>query len=122
MSLGARLSESARLSFVARLTDATSELDKQFGLLGAPDFFDDPNATLDSKERQFSFRLNLDQEDSRLSQQFGFYVSDYERTDIDKLDPIRASDSTDATFEGSKVKFDWQGNFKVSRSNQLTPT
>lgn len=120
MSLGARLNPSAQISFVARLTDAVSELDKQFGILGAPDFLDDPNATLDSKERQLSLRLNLGRSDSRMSHQFGFYFSDYERTDIDKLDPIRASDSTDATFEGSKVKFDWQGNFKVSQSNQLT--
>ena len=113
-TFGLRPSRKVSMRFSGRVTKAKAELDQQWGIL------DDPNYSLDSRERSFSARLGYDVVDNRLWQQLGAYITDYTRSSFDSLDTDHPLDAGNSDYEGRRLKFDWQVAGRLSEQVRLS--
>ena len=113
-SAGLRPSSKIQLRLAGHWSESHANLDQGFGVL------DDPNYTMNSKEQFGSARLEHDISRGIWRQQFGAYVTHYERRTLDGRDPAHPDDTSDAHYAGLRVKYDWQLAAALRESLRLT--
>jgi len=113
-NLGIKATNSIELRLAGQLTEADAELDQAGGIL------DDPNYTLNSKERQFGANLTHRPERSIWSQRVGFSLVKFERTAQDITDPAHSFDSSLTSYDGQRLKIDWQHMLKFESIGYFT--
>ena len=102
------------LSLSGRLTNASADLDQSFGIL------DDPNYSLSGEEKLLGGYVSYSSPGKFWRQRFGGHYYDIDRALDDTFDSDHPNDSQKSTFEGSRLKFDWQHTLSLSESSPLT--
>jgi len=110
-SFGLRPSGRVQMRFSGRFIEADTDLDQAL---------DDPNYIMNSRERSFSAGIQHEISPGRWWQQFGFYITRYQRSAVDGIDALHPSDSSRTGYDGRRVKYDWQSAYRFSPSVRLT--
>lgn len=107
---GVQITETVRANVVARYIDSEVELDP------SPE---DPNA--DQESDQFFGRAEVEATlfDGFFDNRLGVGYTDYDRRFNNPADGLSA-DFANSTFEGRKLKFDWQGDLYLTETQTLT--
>jgi vitamin B12 transporter len=113
-AVGYRPSSRFQLRLTGRLVQSDTDLDQASGVL------DDPNYTMDSKEQFASLRVEHDLSREVWKQQFGAYVTHYERSTQDGFDPDHPTDSNDTHYDGLRTKYDWQLAAALGPTTRMT--
>ncbi|MEW5795668.1 MAG: TonB-dependent receptor [Candidatus Zixiibacteriota bacterium] len=113
-ALAYRPSTKTQLRLVGRMADSDTDLDQSYGAL------DDPNYTMNSKERFLSACFGHDIQAGRWTQRFGTYLTDYERSTVDRVDGKHPGDTNDTRYDGRRTKFDWQSTVMWGESQRFS--
>jgi vitamin B12 transporter len=81
---------------------------------------DDPNYTAAATSNFVRTQAKLSLFNHVWDQRIGFSLMDIERNDRNDVDTAHPQDSSLASFNGRMIKFDWQNNFTIHRTNVLT--
>jgi vitamin B12 transporter len=81
---------------------------------------DDPNYTNANTSNFLRTQAKLALFNAKWDQQFGFSLSDIERSNRNDVDIAHPDSSSLSSFNGRMYKFDWQNNFDIHRTNALT--
>lgn len=100
---------------ILRYVDADSDLDNAGGAGG-----DDPNNKLETKQLSLRAQSRLALFDDLWEQKLGFSLSDQSQDYGNGTDAGHPSDLERSTYDGQTVKFDWQHNLHLHKSNTLT--
>ena len=112
--LGFTPMENLDIDFILRYVNAKTELDN-FGGVGG----DDPNHVQESKQFFFKTQARFSLFDQRWVQKLGFAFNDYDRNIKNKKDPQHPFDSERGHYDGQFLKFDWQHNLQLHKTNIL---
>jgi hypothetical protein len=100
---------------ILRYVDAESDLDNAGGAGG-----DDPNNKLETKQLSLRAQSRLALFDDLWEQKLGFSLSDQSQDYGNGTDAGHPSDLERSAYDGQTVKFDWQHNLRLHKSNTLT--
>jgi vitamin B12 transporter len=116
-SLSARLGftpmDNLDIDFILRYIDAKTELDNFAG-------GDDPNYVQKSNQFLFKTQVGLSLFEQVWAQKLGFAVNTHDRETKNKKDPQHPFDSERGQYDGQLIKFDWQHNIQLHKTNGLT--
>ena len=107
--------ENFEINFVARYSDARTDLDGKGGKGG-----DDPNYTSNSKQLFFRTHATLRLFNGRWEQKMGFSLSNHDRDYQNDIDSQHPYDSLKSFYDGQMLKIDWQHNLYLHKTNTLT--
>jgi vitamin B12 transporter len=117
-SLSARLGftpmDNLDIDFILHYINAKTDLDN-FGGVGG----DDPNYVQKSKQILSKTQVGLSLFDHRWTQKLAFATTDNDRDVINKMDDQHPFDSERGYYDGQFIKFDWQHNLKLHKTNAL---
>jgi vitamin B12 transporter len=117
-SLSARLGftplDNLDIDFILRYINAKTDLDN-FGGVGG----DDPNYVQKSKQLLFKTQVGLSLFDL-WTQKLAFATTDNDRDVKNEKDHQHPFDSERGHYEGQLIKFDWQHNLQLHKTNELT--
>ncbi len=111
---GLRPSSKIQLRLTGQASESDVDLDQGYGVL------DDPNYTMYSKEQYASARLDHDISRGLWRQQFGAYLTRYERRTIDRRDTNHPDDTSSTHYDGLRIKYDWQLAAALRESLRMT--
>ena len=118
-SLSARLGftpkDNLEIDFILRAINAKAELDNSAGVGG-----DDPNYVQKSKQLLSKIQVGLSLFDRLWTQKMGFAINDHDRDLTNKKDPQHPFDFSKQHYDGQLLKFDWQHNVQLHKTNGLT--
>ncbi len=118
-SLSARLGfapkETLDVDLIFHYINAKTELDN-FGGVGG----DDPNYIQKSKQLLFKTQVGLSLFDQFWTQKLAFATTDNDRDVKNKKDDQHPFDSERGHYDGQLIKFDWQHNIQLHKTNGLT--
>ncbi len=112
--IGYEISNNFNLDFFGRFTKAKTSLDQTGGIFG-----DDPTYIYNLEEGVYKLEGNLKLFDGVWNQKFGISFSRNLRKykfDITQNNPAESS----SNYDGKRLRFDWQNNFKLYPDNILT--
>ena len=113
--LGFKPMDNLGIDFILRYMDAKTELDNFAGVGG-----DDPNYVQKSNQFLFKAQVGLSLFDQFWTQKLGFAINDHDREIKNKKDPQHPFDSERGQYDGQLIKFDWQHNIQLHKTNGLT--
>ncbi len=108
-------SDSLDLDFSLRHIDARGNIDN---FLGTGE--DDPNSTEEVAQVFFRSQGTLQLFDDVWEAVLGVSLMDHDRYSRNDTDSVHPDDRDTASFEGRRVRFDWQNNFYLHDANTLT--
>lgn len=111
--LGVKLTEFMSLDVLYNFIKSRTDLDQN-----GPDG-DDPNFVYKLEESVFKTSSNISLFEGRWNQDLGVSIMRHISHTIDDIDEIRPQTSSDAYFNGSRLKLEWQNNLKVDKYNML---
>ena len=103
-----------QVRLAGRISDSDTDLDQGGGVL------DDPNYTMNSKDRFVSARLEHDVISNHWWQQFGAYVTRYKRSTLDGIDAAHPMDTNKTEYAGRRIKYDWQSAIALNDISRFT--
>jgi vitamin B12 transporter len=113
--LGVTPTEYFDLDFIFKYIDAKADIDN-FGGAGG----DDPNNTAESKQLFFRTQARLSLFDDIWRQKLGFSLSDHRREGRNDTDPAHPGELSRDSYDGRLLKFDWQHDLHLHKTNSLT--
>lgn len=113
--LGFTPTDELGVDFVLRYTDSRADIDNAGGAGG-----DDPNNTDENKQLFLRTVARINLFDGFWVQRFGFSLSDQDEENNNGKDPSHPSDLTESTFNSNIVKFDWQHDLYLHKTNTVT--
>jgi len=113
--LGFAPKENLDVDFIFHYINAKTDLDN-FGGVGG----DDPNYVQKSKQILFKTQVGLSLFDHRWTQKLAFATTDNDRDVKNKKDDQHPFDSERGHYDGQLIKFDWQHNLQLHKTNSLT--
>jgi len=118
-SLSARLGfapqENLDVDFILHYINAKTDLDNSGGVGG-----DDPNYVQNAKQFLFRPQVGLSLFDNRWMQRLGFSITEHNRDCKNKKDPQHPFEFAKGYYDGLLLKFDWQHNIQLHKTNGLT--
>ncbi len=112
--LGFDLSTTAKLEIIYKFTKMETALDQ------SEKFGDDPNFNFNIEEQFLKSGLSLSLFDRRWQQQFSASLVKRFSRSLDLFDQVHPNLSSDGFNKASRVKFDWQNNFRFIANNLIT--
>lgn len=103
------------IDFFLRYTKADTDIDAYPGPLG-----DDPNYTSAFESIALRTQAGLFLFDDLWEQKLGFSLTDYDRENDNKPDPLKPDDIDKSSYESTIYKIDWQNNLYLHKYNTLT--
>jgi len=113
--LGLMPKEYFDVDFIFRYTNAKADIDNSGGVGG-----DDPNNTADTEQLFFRSQARLFLFGDLWEQKLGFSLSDHKRKGRNDPDPDHPGESSRDSYDGQILKFDWQHDLHLHKTNTLT--
>lgn len=113
--LGLTPTDNLDVDFILRYNDAKTDLDNSGGVSG-----DDPNYRSETKQTFFRTVASIILFDELWEQKAGISFSNTERDLSNDTDPAHLKDLSRGSFDGQSIKFDWQHNLYLHKSNTIT--
>lgn len=113
--LGVTPTENFDADFILRYINANTDIDNSGGMGG-----DDPNNKADLEQLFLKTQARLSLFNERWEQKLGFSLTDLDRDYSNDIDWYHPLDLDLSSYEGKILRFDWQHNLYLHKTNTMT--